>query len=121
MARVQCGDHGPPAGRKVAYSATPYEPVGHPNSGLVCGLTDCRSPGLVWLSTDEERDYGIGERIFGLQGNLKDAKFRVSVPHRTSTTVVGPVLDNAVEAANDGRYLTTFKNRRAVRAGDSGE
>ena len=93
MARVQCRDHGPPAGRKVVYSATPYEPAGHPDSGLICGLTDCRNPGLVWLSTDEERDYASGERIFGLQGNLKDAKFRVSVPHRASTTGVDRVLD----------------------------
>ena len=93
MARVQCRVHGPPAGRKVVYSATPYEPAGHPASGLICGLTDCRNPGLVWLSTDEERDYGSGERIFGLQGNLKDAKFRVSVPHRASTTGGDSVLD----------------------------
>jgi hypothetical protein len=44
------------------------------------------------LSTDEERDYGKGERIFGLQGDLKNAKFRVSVPHRTSTTIADPIF-----------------------------
>ena len=119
MARVQCRDHGPPTGRKVAYSATPYEPVGHPNSGLVCGLTDCRNPGLVWLSTDEERDYGIGERIFGLQGNLKDAKFRVSVPHRTSTTVVRPVLNNAVEAEIRRAVFDDVPESPSSTAGDS--
>ena len=48
MARVKCELHGPPTGKTHTYSATPYVPIGHPDSGLICGASSCQRPGLVW-------------------------------------------------------------------------
>ena len=84
MARVKCESCGRP--RSVRYSAVPYAPVGHPNSGLICGSKSCRNPGLVWLLSDEERAYHQeGERIFPFNNETeKGVKFHVTGPHSTA-------------------------------------
>lgn len=70
MALVRCRSHGKPKGKTRQYADTPYEPVGYPSSGLICGL--CQKPGLVWLETHEEHSYRDGERIFQLPtGSVK--------------------------------------------------
>ena len=48
------------------YSEKPYLPVGHPNSGVVCGIPACTNPAVLWLKLDEERDYQKGSRVFGM-------------------------------------------------------
>ena len=78
MALVRCLDHGRPDGRRGnEYSTEWRRPVGHPDSALICGRAGCRNPGVVWLLVDEERAYGVGERIFGFSNGLRNAKFRV--------------------------------------------
>ena len=80
MARVRCETCGRPDSPR--YSVTPYAPVGHPDSGLICGSTSCREPGLVWLLKDEERYYANGKRIFPLNNeNEKGVKLHVARPH----------------------------------------
>ena len=70
MALVRCRSHGKPSGKVHQYSDAPYEPAGHPSSGLICGL--CQEPGFVWLDADEENTYHDGERIFKLPtGSVK--------------------------------------------------
>ncbi len=66
MALVRCQQHGHPKGRTADYVDVPAEPVGHPDSGVICGLKDCDNPGLVWLTREEYAAYQDGERIFGL-------------------------------------------------------
>ena len=52
-----------PMGRKRTYAGW-VEPVGHPESGLVCGVTICVAPALIWLETEERAAYDRGERVF---------------------------------------------------------
>ena len=82
MARVKCKLHGPPTGKTQSYSSTPYAPVGHPRSGMICGATSCLRPGLVWLTTVEEHEYRSGTRVFTVNdGSDKGApKLRVADP-----------------------------------------
>ncbi len=79
MALVKCESHGSAiTPKKYTYSDTPYEPVGHPDSGLICGAESCRRPGLVWLTTTEEDEYRTGNRIFPVgDGSTKSAKLHV--------------------------------------------
>ena len=72
MALVRCEQCGvKPAGRGQ-YKRTYVEhvrPVGHPQSGVVCGTPTCRRPGLIWLEKSELEEYKQGGRIFKLQTN----------------------------------------------------
>ena len=77
MAIVRCEVCGKPTQhvKSPGYSAKPHLPVGHPNSGLVCGKPDCKNPGFVWLKQDEETAYLAGQRIFGI--HTQTAKIKV--------------------------------------------
>jgi len=77
MAIVRCEVCGKPIMhvRPPGYSSKPHPPVGHPDSGVVCGKADCENPGLVWLKLDEESEYVEGHRVFGI--HTKTAKVRV--------------------------------------------
>jgi len=77
MALARCETHGKPEGKKGKnYAPTPYHPVGHPNSGIVCGSAPCENSGLIWLDTNEKIRYDKGERIFKAPSNA--AKFRLA-------------------------------------------
>ncbi len=69
MALVRCENCGNPRGRTRTYVRYVL-PLGHPNSGLVCGTEDCQRPGFIWLESDEARAYERGERIFRLPTNV---------------------------------------------------
>ena len=79
MAIVRCENCGCPKGKKGnVYSPTPRYPVGHPNSGIVCGTPNCDNPGLVWLLDKEQRAYVAGsQRVFKLTGDYNFTKFIV--------------------------------------------
>jgi hypothetical protein len=79
MALIRCEVCGAPTGRTHTYQTRPFEPEGHPHSGLVCGSDRCRTPGLVYLTLDEARRYANGERIFELP-NTQAAKVKVADP-----------------------------------------
>jgi hypothetical protein len=51
------------------------EPVGYPDTALICGTVGCSKPGLVWLTDDESKEYKSGQRIFAPQSST--AKFKV--------------------------------------------
>ena len=70
MAIGRCEKCGRPTNKNVkppGYSLKPYLPVGHPNSGVVCGTVGCENPAVVWLQLDEEREYQNGARVFGIK------------------------------------------------------
>jgi hypothetical protein len=77
MAIARCKQCGHPEGKLAVYSTTSHLPVGHSNSGIVCGTPDCNNPGLVWLLDWEEHAYRNGQRIFELTGKARHAKFIV--------------------------------------------
>jgi len=72
VALVRCRECGvQPAGRGN-YTRTyirSVEPVGYPDTALVCGKPSCDRPGLIWLEKAEVQDYDRGERLFHLQTN----------------------------------------------------
>ena len=51
--------------------------MGHPDSGLICGLGDCMKPGLVWLTKEEQEEYRAGRRFFRLNATESGVKFHV--------------------------------------------
>jgi hypothetical protein len=40
------------------------EPVGYPDTALVCGSVQCERPALIWLERHEKQAFDTGERIF---------------------------------------------------------
>ena len=84
MALVKCKSHGGfniKSNGKGPYSG-PYAPVGHPNSGLICGSTDCKKAGLVWLAAKEEKEYQQDRTdIFPVPDTkIKSVKVKVTGP-----------------------------------------
>lgn len=72
MTLVRCSVCGvKPAGRggyKRTY-VTSVQPLGHPNSALVCGTPTCSGPGLIWLEQAELNAYNKGQRVFEMATN----------------------------------------------------
>jgi len=70
MAIVRCDTCGLDFRRtKRAYHDAPVKPVGFPNTGVICGITNCRNPGMVWLQKDEYDEYLRGEGYFSVKTN----------------------------------------------------
>ena len=74
MAIARCQNH-TPDGTKYEYKLFAH-PVGHPQSGVVCGRIGCEDAARLWLTVDEIRDHNDGKRVFGIRTN--SAKVRVS-------------------------------------------
>jgi hypothetical protein len=74
MAIARCGNH-TPDGTKYEYKAYAL-PVGHPDSGVVCGRVGCGDVARLWLTDDEANEHKGGARVFGIQTN--SVKVRVS-------------------------------------------
>lgn len=69
MALVRCLDrHSPPAGRRHRYVCS-VQPVGYPNTALICGIPDCNNPGVIWHDQNEKEKYKNGERKFKILQN----------------------------------------------------
>ena len=62
MALVRCEQCGI-KGTKRTYVES-VEPVGFPDTAVICGTTRCTNPGLVWLEAHEWEEYQSGRRIF---------------------------------------------------------
>ncbi len=64
MAIVRCVQH--PV--KLDLATNRYQmraaPLGYPTTAAVCGIADCRQPGLVWLTDEELAQFNRGERYF---------------------------------------------------------
>jgi hypothetical protein len=64
MALCRCKElHSRPKGYKLEYVSA-KEPIGFPKSSSICGRGKCDKPGLIWLTTEEEKEYQNGVRIF---------------------------------------------------------
>jgi len=77
MAISRCKKCGKPTARvkPPGYADSPYMPVSYPESGIVCGKPGCEEPGLIWLKRNEEKEYQLGKRVFGI--HTQTAKVRV--------------------------------------------
>jgi hypothetical protein len=78
VALIRCTVCGAPAGRTQTYGAQPFEPEGHPKSGLICGTLSCVNPGVAYLTLEEARAYAAGRRIFAFP--TQAAKVKLADP-----------------------------------------
>lgn len=77
MALVRCLDrHSPPAGRRHRYVCS-VQPVGYPNTALICGIPDCNNPGVIWHDQNEKEKYK--KNIKTEKENSKFYKISVSI------------------------------------------
>ena len=67
MALMRCDDHAP-TGRDEPYVRR-VQPMGWPDTALVCGQGDCKTAALIWLKQAEADAYVKGRRIFKLPNN----------------------------------------------------
>lgn len=64
MALGRClTSHAWPKGKKTDYIGY-VQPVGYPDSALICGIPECNRPAVIWLDVNEEESYKEGNRIF---------------------------------------------------------
>lgn len=72
MALVRCSSCGVKSPGKGRYKRTyvrSVQPLGHPNSALVCGSPSFTSTGLIWLEQSELDAYNEGQRVFDMATN----------------------------------------------------
>ena len=62
MAIMRCLSRAPK--RTTREYAGSVEPVGYPDTALICGSKHCREPALIWLEIHEKDQFDKGERIF---------------------------------------------------------
>lgn len=62
MAIMRCPAHSPK--RTTRDYAGSVEPVGYPDTALVCGSARCMEPALIWLERHEMERFDAGERVF---------------------------------------------------------
>lgn len=62
MSIMRCRNHAPK--RATREYVAVVEPVGYPDTALICGSARCREPALIWLERHEKAAFDSGERIF---------------------------------------------------------
>ena len=76
MAIARCGTCGPPRSPKGGAYVAHHFPVGHPNSGVICGRLGRENSAGVWLKKNEEEAYQDGERIFQIHTQTAKVKLQ---------------------------------------------
>ncbi len=69
--------HSNPMGKKNIY-VFDVEPIGYPETSSICGLKNCRNPGIIWLTQEESNKYNIGERYFSYASAASKVKVKDS-------------------------------------------
>lgn len=69
MALVRCETCGQPKGRTRKYIRE-RNPIGYPDTAVICGSRSCNNPGKVWLEAYEWRQYQTGTRVFDVYGMI---------------------------------------------------
>ncbi|MEM2941631.1 MAG: hypothetical protein QW304_08815 [Thermoproteota archaeon] len=64
MATVRCEKCGLKLSRAKRNYVAKVKPLGYPNTAVICGLSNCENPGIVWLENHEYEEYKKGHRIF---------------------------------------------------------
>lgn len=63
MSIARCQECGKPKGRTHNY-VKKAEPLGYPNTAIVCGSKGCENSAYVWLSEEEAKEFENGQRVF---------------------------------------------------------
>jgi len=62
MALMRCASH-PPEAMPRSY-VTAVQPLGFPDTALLCSANGCERAALIWLEEAEKNSYDSGNRIF---------------------------------------------------------
>jgi hypothetical protein len=62
VAIMRCQEH--PPKRTTRRYAGAVEPIGYPETAVVCGSAHCRAAALIWLEQHEMAEFMNGERVF---------------------------------------------------------
>jgi len=82
MALCRClAEHARPSGRSADYVAY-VEPVGYPETSVVCGRRGCERPGVIWMTESEVSEYGQGQRVFSGPNDFTKMKAGNAGVHR---------------------------------------
>lgn len=76
MALVRCEDHFPDEGGRGTDYVVAVEPVGYPETAVVCGRKDHNRPGYVLLDESEHELFKQGQRVFEPHTNAVHVKVR---------------------------------------------
>lgn len=77
MAIARCKHkHGLPKGRSEIYLPEPLTPVGHPTSGVVCGISNCEEAAMLYITKGDRAQYDSGLRVFGVKTNTVKVRVR---------------------------------------------
>jgi hypothetical protein len=68
MPLARCEKCGRPDRRTSPY-ATFHNPASDPNKAVVCGARGCEQPARIWLTTEEQKQYLSGRRVFAFATN----------------------------------------------------
>jgi hypothetical protein len=63
MALARCSGCGRPKCRTKDYVRA-VEPVGYPDTAIICGSSGCEQAAVIWLDRVEQSAYKSGERVF---------------------------------------------------------
>ncbi len=63
MALARCKQCGKPKGRTKSYIRS-VNPVGFPDTAVICGSSACENPALIWLDENETQAFIIGQTVF---------------------------------------------------------
>lgn len=76
MALCRCDSCGVQRNRTRRNYVRSVDPIGYPDTAVICGRPNCTNPARVWLDNNEFTDYQNGVKIFS--GSTNVAKFCVA-------------------------------------------
>ena len=62
MSIMRCPNHAPK--RATRDYVVAVEPVGYPDTALICGSMYCEESAMIWLEQHEKEAFDSGQRIF---------------------------------------------------------
>lgn len=80
MALSRCKEHAPKNKSKYPHYT---EPQNHPNSGVICGRSECEHPGLIFLDNGADAKALVknpNQEIFGFFNSVGKLKRRQGAP-----------------------------------------
>ena len=74
MAIVRCDIHPLDMSRCTNNYVIIVEPIGYPETAVICGRPGCEKPGRVWLTDKEINQFAEGKRIFSISNHATKIK-----------------------------------------------
>ena len=76
MALARCEVCDDPKSRTEERYVKKVEPIGYPDTSLICGATGCENVAYVWLKEDEAEKYDKGKTVFPFQSSTSKVRVK---------------------------------------------